>query len=94
MRLALARTANILPMSGLDVLMFGYFRSLPHPRQKFCFCLMLFSQYEHGFGLDFVVRIWIFRSFSDNGSRIRVPRRMRTQPPKRWNTPMAASMPY
>jgi len=91
--LALTRTAVILSMSRLEILIFGYFKSLPHARQKFCFSVTSFSQWEHGLGLDFVVMMRIFSIFSEKGSRIKVPRNISIQPPKRWNVPMAASIP-
>ena len=85
------RTA-ILPMSCLERLICGYFRTRPHDGQK---SLVGFAFEVHAGQGSFLgrVRICSFQTFSDRVSRSSVARKMRSEAPRRWKMSQAMATP-
>ena len=84
---------TILPMSCLERLTFGYFRSFPQVWQEFSLVFVFESHIVHGVTVGFVVKIWSFNIFSDRDSIMIDPRKMRTGAPNRWKTSQATFTP-
>lgn len=89
-----AKRAIIFARSCFCNLISGFFRRVPQAMQKLLFSCFCEVHLGHGFALVFVVNIVAFNIFSDIVKRRRVPRKMRTQPPSRWKTCIASSIPY
>lgn len=81
-------------MSCFLNLISGVFKGVPQAVQKLWFSCSCMLYLEHGFVVVFVVNIEVFSTFSEIVKSRRVPRKIRTQPPSRWNACVATSIPY